>query len=124
MAAARYNFVKVYVADLEKMVGFYQAAFDFELEGRFSNDEFDEVLLRQPGAESMFGLLQWKDGRDANAAPTVGVIGMVADDIDASLAQATKAGAKITTPLFEAEGMRIAMAHDPEGNEIEFVQFP
>ncbi len=42
---------------------------------------------------------------------------------DSALMRALDAGADLKQSVFEVEGTKIALVYDPEGNEIEFVQF-
>lgn len=123
MPLARWTFVKVFVRDLEAMIGFYEAAFEFKVEVRVDGDEFEEVLLRQADEASLFGLLQWKDDRLQGQRPAVGIIGLVTDDIDAAVARALECGASLIHGPLQVPGSKVAFLTDIEGNEIEFVQF-
>jgi predicted enzyme related to lactoylglutathione lyase len=123
MPVARFNFVKVPVRDLAAQSAFYQAAFGFVWQADFDNDEMEEALLRQEEAGFQLCLMRLKAAPPAGAAPTIGVLGFVCDDIDAAMMQALDAGADLKQSVFEVAGTKIALVIDPEGNEIEFVQF-
>ena len=123
MTVATLNFIKIYVRDLSKMVAFYSNAFGFAVYARFSNDEFDEVLLRQEGQAFLLGLLHWKDGRYEGAPSTAGVVGMVTTDMEQAVAAAMDAGAVLKQAPFAVPGSIVSFVSDPEGNEVEFVQF-
>lgn len=123
MSLARWNFIKLYVHDLDRMIQFYTDAFGFVVEARFGNEEFEEVLLRQEGHESLFGLLRWNDGRLGEARAVAGVIGMVTEDIEKAMRSAVENGAQIKQAPFSVPGSVVGFVEDPEGNEVEFVQF-
>ena len=123
MSAAQFSFIKLYVADLKSMIAFYAAAFDMAVHVRIDEDEFEEVLMRQEGHDFMLGLLSWKHGGHKDQRPTAGVMGFVTEDADAAVAQAVNAGATLKRAPFDIPGTRVALVDDPEGHEIEFVQF-
>jgi predicted enzyme related to lactoylglutathione lyase len=122
MPIATWNFIKIYVQDLESMISFYTEAFDFHVDIRLASDEFEEVLLSQPEGTSHFGLLRWADRRHQGAQPVVGVIGMMTADAEQAVSVALAHGARLKHAPFEVEGAVVAFVSDPEGNEIEFVQ--
>lgn len=123
MSAGRFNFVKLFVADLDAMIAFYTASFDMTVHVRIEEPDFEEVLLRQEGHDFLLGLFSWKDGRHRDGRPAAGVIGFVTQDVHASVAQAIEAGATLKQVPFDIPGTRVALVIDPEGHEIEFVQF-
>jgi predicted enzyme related to lactoylglutathione lyase len=120
---ARFSFVKVPVRDLARQVAFYQAAFGFVRQADFDTEDMEETLLGQEEGGLQLCLMRLKSAPPADAPPAIGVIGFVTDDIDAALMQALDAGADLKQSVFEVAGTRIALALDPENNEIEFVQF-
>jgi predicted enzyme related to lactoylglutathione lyase len=120
---ARFDFVKVPVRDLPAQSAFYQAAFGFLHQADFDTGEMEETLLRQGEDGLQLCLMRLKASPPAGATPTVGVLGFVTDDIDAALMKALDAGADLKQSVFDVPGTRIALVMDPEGNEIEFVQF-
>ena len=123
MSAGQFSFVKLYVADLESMIAFYAAAFDMAVHVRIEEADFEEVLMRQEGHDFMLGLLSWKTDSHKDQRPAAGVIGFITQDADAAVAQAIKAGATLKRAPFDIPGTRVALVDDPEGHEIEFVQF-
>ena len=123
MSAAQFSFIKLYVADLESMIAFYAAAFDMTVQVRINEADFEEVLMRQERHEFLLGLLSWKTDSDKGQRPATGVIGFITQDADAAVAQAIKAGATLKRAPFDIPGTRVALVNDPEGHEIEFVQF-
>lgn len=118
----RFNFVKVPTRDLAGQLAFYETAFGFAHVAAFENDEMEEILARQEGEALQLCLMRLKT-LPADARSIVGVIGFVTDDIDAALQRALDAGADLKQSVFEVDGIRIALLWDPEGNEIELVQF-
>ena len=118
----RFNFVKVPTRDLTAQSAFYEAAFGFAHRAAFENDEMEEVLVAQEGQDFQLCLMKLKTP-PADAASIIGVIGFVTDDIDAALLRALDAGATLKQSVFAVDGIRIALVWDPEGNEIELVQF-
>lgn len=118
----RFNFVKVPTRDLAGQLAFYEAAFGFAQVAAFENDQMEEILARQEGEAFQLCLMRLKTP-PAEAASTIGVIGFVTDDIDVALQRALDAGADLKQSVFEVDGIQIALLWDPEGNEIELVQF-
>lgn len=123
MAQAKLSFFKLIVRDVEKMRGFYEAAFGFAVHDSFETPDFEEVLMRQTGSDFMLVLLRYKDGRDVSAAAAHGPSGFVTPDMRSTHAQLQAAGAAAKTPVMEVDDMKVAFFDDPEGHEIEVVQF-
>jgi predicted enzyme related to lactoylglutathione lyase len=122
MPMTRFNFVKVPTRDLAAQLAFYEAAFGFAHVAAFENDEMEEILAKQEGADFQLCLMRLK-APPTEAKSMIGVIGFVTDAIDAALHRALDAGADLKQSVFEVDGIRIALLWDPEGNEIELVQF-
>jgi predicted enzyme related to lactoylglutathione lyase len=114
------------VPDVETGVRFYTAAFGLKVGRRFGTD-FVELL----GWPATIYLL-------AKAAGTVGAGGdlrrydrhwtpvhadIVVDDVDAAVARAVGAGAKLEAPPKDAAYGRIAMLADPFGHGFCLLQF-
>lgn len=118
----RLAFIKLVVDDLPRMLAFYETL-GFTSTNRFENAEMEEILLKQDGADFLFCLMRIKAGKPAGAVATVGTIGFVTDDIGAAVDQAIDSGATLAHAVFEIQGTQIALVRDPEGNEIEFVEF-
>ena len=121
--ATRFNFVKVPTINLASQLAFYEAAFGFARYADFDGDALEEILMRQEGSDFLLVLMRFKQGMPAGAQSAIGTIGFVTEDIDAALQRALEGGATIKQPMFEVEGTKVALVDDPEGNEIEFVQF-
>ncbi len=118
----RFNFIKLPVTALDAQAAFYTRAFGFAEQQRFENDDFEEAILTQEEGGLMLCLMRLKRP-PASAAQTIGVLGFVTDDIAKALATAIDAGATLKQDVFEIPGTKIALVDDPEGHEIEFVQF-
>jgi predicted enzyme related to lactoylglutathione lyase len=114
------------VPDVEAGVRFYTAAFDLKVGRRFGTD-FVELL----GWPATVYLL-------AKQADTVGAGGdprryerhwtpvhadVVVDDVDAAVARAVGAGAKLEVPANDTSYGRIAMLADPFGHGFCLLQF-
>lgn len=123
MSVVRLNFVKLSVANLDPMIAFYASAFDMTVHFHVDEVDFEEVLLRQEGHDFLLGLLRWKNDRRIDVRPGVDVVGFVTQDIDGAVAKAIAAGATLKHAPFDIPGSRVALVHDIEGREIEFVQF-
>ena len=121
--ATRFNFVKVPTIDLATQLAFYEAAFGFARYADFDGDELEEILMKQEGSEFLLVLMRFKHATPSGATRAIGTIGFVTEDIEAALARALDAGATLKQPLFQVETTKVALVDDPEGNEIEFVQF-
>jgi predicted enzyme related to lactoylglutathione lyase len=92
----------------------------------FDEPEFLEHIMALPGQEAGPNLLlvEYKDGREVGVGPGHGPVGFMTDDIDAVFERAVAAGALSLLPVFEMDGVKIAMLLDPWGHEIELVQPP
>ena len=123
----RLAFFKLNVPEMDKALAFYRDAFGFAVTMSFDESEFLEHVMALPGQETGPNLLlvEYKDGRDVTVGPGGhGPAGFMTDDIDASFDRAVTAGAVVLAPIFETDGVRIAMLSDPWGHEIELVQPP
>lgn len=124
--SARLAFFKLNTPDMARALAFYREAFGFTVVQTFDEPEFLEHIMGLPEREAGPNLLlvAYKDGRDVSPGPGHGPVGFMTDDIDAQFDRAVAAGAQVTLPVFDMEGVRIAMLHDPDGHEIELVQPP
>lgn len=123
MTVARLSFFKLLVADLDAMIAFYAAAFDMTVHARINDTDFEEVLVRQQDQDFLLGLLCWRKDRPVDVRPTGCVTGFVTQDIDVAVEKAIAAGASLKRAPFDIPGTRVALVYDPEGHEVEFVQF-
>jgi predicted enzyme related to lactoylglutathione lyase len=119
--------VNLDVDDLEKAVGFYLSAFDLKVGRRFGT--FAVELL---GTSTPFYLLLNKAGSPATVAGhartyerhwTPVHLDFVVQDIDASVAKALAAGAKLEKPTSIHSYGKLAVLADPFGHGFCFIEF-
>jgi predicted enzyme related to lactoylglutathione lyase len=122
----RLAFFKLNVPEMDKALAFYRDAFGFAVTLSFDEPGFLEHVMALPGKEAGPNLLlvEYKDGRDVSVGPGHGPVGFMVEDIEATFKQLVAAGANVLAPIFETDGVRIAMLNDPWGHEIELVQPP
>ena len=120
--------VNIDVPDLEAGIAFYTRAFGLAV-GRRMGEDFVELL----GLDAPLYLLRKPDGSEA--APGSGEIrrysrhwspihpDIVVDDLEAAVARAVGAGAKVEVPACDAAYGRIAMLGDPFGHGFCLIQF-
>lgn len=117
------GFLKLVVDDLEAMVTFYGEAFGFAVRDRIDMPEIEEAMLVQPGQTFNLVLLRWKDGRTLTIGNAHGPIGMTTRSVDQTFAHALASGATAERQPYDLGPMRIAFVLDPEGHEIELIEF-
>jgi lactoylglutathione lyase len=123
MTAAKLAFMKLIVADLARAQAFYETAFGFAQADAFDTPDFEEVMLRQADNDFLLLLLRYKDGRRHPDAAAHGATGFVCTDLQASLDKAIAAGATLTMAPRDVGPTRVAFVTDPDGHEIEIIQF-
>jgi len=119
----RLNFFKLVVRDAEAMTAFYRDTFGFETRSRFELPGIIEVMLALPGEAFTLVLYQNTDGREVTIGTGHGPVGFLTGDVDGAYAHALAAGAKDERAPFDLPGMRIAFVRDPEGHQIEMIEF-
>ncbi len=100
----------VYVADMDRAVRFYQQAFGFERS--YGSPQWTSLQLGN-GQVGLHG------GRSDTDTRAIG-LGLDVDDIEAAVARAVEAGARVSHPPQPREGEPIILAKviDTEGNEL------
>jgi catechol 2,3-dioxygenase-like lactoylglutathione lyase family enzyme len=116
------NFLKIRVRDLPAMRSFYSAALGFEERQLLSGPNFEESLLSIPGEAQTLVLLRYHD-RDAPAAGSQATIGFTTGDIDAARDRLLGCGATAQGAIVDVGDVRACFVGDPEGNEVELIQF-
>ncbi|MXP26775.1 VOC family protein [Altererythrobacter indicus] len=118
-------FFKLNVSDMDAMLQFYTKAFGFAVTMSFDEPEFLEHIMGLPGLETGPNLLlvAYKDGRTITLGNGHGPVGFTVTDMDSAFAAAMDAGASVVLEPFAMGSARVAMLKDPEGHEIELVQF-
>jgi lactoylglutathione lyase len=119
----RFNFLKLIVRDLPAMQDFYSKTFGFEERSRFTLPTLEEVMLALPGEQFTLVLYRHADGRDVEIGSGYGPVGFLTRDVDAAFAHALANGASEVSPPRDMGSMRLAFVKDPEGHEIEMIQF-
>jgi catechol 2,3-dioxygenase-like lactoylglutathione lyase family enzyme len=120
----------VRVADLDRSIAWYGAAFGFEVEHRGRVPEGTPIaMLRTPGGAGveLFELAPRDDPGWSGpiAALEEGVVhfGLAVPDVEAALEQALAAGGREVWSPRDApvSGVRIAFLADPDGNLVELI---
>ena len=120
----RLNFFKLVVRDVDAMAAFYARAFGFEeRRDRVKVPGIEEAMLTLLGEQFTLVLYHWTDGREIAIGSGHGPVGFLTDDVDAAYAHALTSGAQPLYAPFDMASMRIAFVRDPEGHEIEMIQF-
>jgi lactoylglutathione lyase len=123
MAHAKLAFMKLIVDNLPRMQEFYERSFGFKQTNAFNTPDFDEVMLAQDGNEFLLLLLAYKDDRRMPDATAHGPTGFVCTDLEASVHKALSAGATLKLAPKDVGPTRVAFVADPDGHEIELIQF-
>lgn len=122
MSHAKIAFMKLIVDNLPRAKEFYESAFGFAQTNAFDTPDFEEVMLQQDGNEFLLLLLAYKS-RPCPDATTHGATGFVCTDLEASVHKALSAGATLKLAPKEVGPTRVSFVADPEGHEIELIQF-
>ena len=120
--------VNLDVDDIERAVSFYTEGLQLRVGRRF-DDAFVELLgadapiylLRKPAGDKPFAGA--RQGRDYSRHWTPVHLDFVVANIDAAIAQALSAGAKLESPPREEPYGRLAVLSDPFGNGFCLLQF-
>lgn len=122
------HIVNIDVDDLDKAVGFYTSALGLSLGRRFGADALEllgsstpiYLLVKATGTPGAAGTPQ---RRDYTRHWTPVHLDFVVDDIDAAVARACAAGARLEAPVSEHRWGRLALMSDPFGHGFCFLQF-
>ena len=117
------NFFKLIVRDMGVMQDFYTKTFGFEERSRFTLPSLEEVMLALPGEQFTLVLYRHTDDREVDIGSGYGPVGFLTRDVDAAFAHALATGATLVAAPRDMPGMRLAFIKDPEGHEIEMIQF-
>lgn len=120
----RLNFFKLIVSDMQAAIDFYTGAFGMtEAGARIDLPEIEEAMLTMPGDRFTLVLYRWKDGRAIELGTAHGPVGFLTRNIDAAHARLIDHGATPLRKPFVLGPMKIAFVADPEGHEIELIQY-
>ncbi|MBA4047493.1 MAG: VOC family protein [Sphingomonas sp.] len=118
------NFFKLIVTDMQAMIDFYTGAFGMVEAGpRIDLPEAEEAMLTMPQGRFTLVLFRWKDERALAPGSAHGPVGFLTKDIDGAFARLLDHGARALRSPFAMGPMKIAFVADPEGHEVEMVQF-
>ncbi|HEV2364882.1 MAG TPA: VOC family protein [Caulobacteraceae bacterium] len=118
--------VGIGVSDLARSADFYRRVLGMAETGRFSPPEMDEIMLAHEGRPAVV-LMHWTDGSKPKCADNpVKLVFYVTDPV--RFAEAVRAeGLEVTreaAPLESMGGALIALAKDPDGYVLEFIESP
>lgn len=119
----RLNFFKLIVKDAEAMTAFYRETFGFTEVNRIELPGLVEVMLVLPDQTFNLVLYQHTDGREIDIGSGYGPVGFITRDVDGAYAHALASGASDERSPFDLGSMRLAFVKDPEGHQIEMIQF-
>lgn len=120
--------VNLTVSRLDRSLDFYREAFGFEVRwsGKclIDSEPRPAAHIGAPGEPFYLSLFEGHAGRAPNdyAPPGINHFGFVVPDLDAATRRARSAGAKVVAGL-EYEPGRRAYVFDPDGVEIELVEY-
>ena len=118
-----FSFFKINVADLDAAVRFYTETFGFTVTDQINLPTVEERMLTIPGGKFTLVLLRWTDGRAISVGNGFGPVGFMTRDVDAAYAKALANGATASRAPSDLGPMRLAFVLDPEGHEIEMIQY-
>jgi predicted enzyme related to lactoylglutathione lyase len=121
--------VRVLASDVEALAKFYAQAFGMSETRRPADSAtFKEIVLNSGStpalakASSATPIVIATRGKDMPAGAMAALI-LGVPDIDAAIARATAAGAKLMRPVAKSqEGLAYAFLTDPDGNQIELLK--
>jgi catechol 2,3-dioxygenase-like lactoylglutathione lyase family enzyme len=112
------------VGDLDRAVSFYTRSLGVRIGGRVEHPTSSEVILLFPGSRTNLVLLKHKPAPGTHATPQLGRIIVLVPDLRSTQAQLEAAGYRLRSPITEQKDFKlsVAVAADPDGNELELVQ--
>lgn len=113
-----------HVSDLDRAIGFYTKALGVRVGGRIEHPDVSEIVLMFPGSATSLLLIAPKTKPAADASQRLGRIIVLVPDLRATQAQLEAAGYRLKSPITEQKGFKlsVAVAVDPDGNELELIQ--
>ncbi|UNK78227.1 VOC family protein [Sphingopyxis granuli] len=115
-------FYKIFVADLDRSIGFYSSCLGFREQRRIDAGKFDETVLVPARQGASVVLCCWKDGRAVQRGTAQGPTGYFVSDVDGIAARMIDRGARTIISPVDYAGMRIAVLADPDGHRIELLE--
>lgn len=113
-----------HVSDLERSTAFYTKALGVKVGGRIEHPGVSEIVLMFPGSATSLLLIQPKAKSAAGEGQRLGRIIVLVPDLRATQAKLEAAGYKLKSPITEQKAFKlsVAVAVDPDGNELELIQ--
>ena len=115
--------MKFLVEDIDRVTGFYQNVFGFELEKTIQLEEVAQNVLRLPGSELRRALVRLGD-EPVTPSSSHGPLVIETNDVRGLTDDVVKAGGAVTTGPVERPNLSLAMVTDPEGHSLELVHLP
>jgi len=122
------SFVKIIVADVDRVFSFYERVFGVEQHARVqtgSGEDALEEIISRPVGNVTAPTLAIKRYLNRPAPPPGELqLGFIVPNVDVVVATAIVAGGSIAQPARDApeHGVRVAFLYDVEGHTIEIVQ--
>lgn len=126
VARSKMMAVGIGVSELARSEDFYVRVLGMSVQQRISLPHMTEVVLGYPGAVPVV-LMHWIDGSSPNYANNPIKLVFTVPDASALVEAIRAEGLPITreaTPTPEFNNMIIALAQDPDGYVVEFIQAP
>jgi predicted enzyme related to lactoylglutathione lyase len=111
------------VSDLDRAVGFYTKVLGVRLGGHVEHPTSSEAILIFPGSATSLVLIKQKTAPAAEGRH-LGRIIVLVPDLHVAQAQLEAAGYHLRQPITEQKDFKlsVALAADPDGNELELIQ--
>lgn len=112
------------VSDLDLAIGFYTKALGVKIGGRVEHPTSSEVILMFPGSPTSLVLIKQKAAPPTGDGRHLGRIIVMVPDLHATRARLEAAGYRLRSPITEQKDFKlsVAVAADPDGNELELIQ--
>lgn len=112
------------VSDLDRAVSFYTKTLGVKLAGHVEHPTSSEAILIFPGSPTSLVLIKQKAQPATTTGRHLGRIIVMVPDLHATQAQLEAAGYHFTSPITEQKDFKlsVAVAADPDGNELELIQ--
>jgi catechol 2,3-dioxygenase-like lactoylglutathione lyase family enzyme len=113
-----------HVTDLERSVHFYTKGLGVKVGGRIEHPTLSEIVLMFPGSSTSLLLIEPKTKPAPAEGRRLGRIIVMVPDLRATQAKLEAAGYRLRSPIVEQKDFKlsVAVAVDPDGNELELIQ--
>ena len=114
------------VTDLDRAIAFYTQGLGLKTAGRIEHAEVTEVPVLFPAGGPSLLLIRSKTAPQTGGPPRIGRVIVETPDLRAVAAKLQTAGYPLARPIAEnaQHHVLVAVAKDPDGNELELVQRP